>query len=161
MEIPKIYKRIGKYMAAFFLGTLCLIGAYAFLAKKDNVLNDFDFKKGVVKNKGIIKIKASRGKLDAFYLEINNLDKKLIYSRPGQKYYDLMDAFQKGDTVSVYFEESLQQDYLEIFQLEKNNNKIVSLDSYNRNNRIGGWMCLIGGIFIFGSVIYEDKKHWK
>ncbi len=167
--MPKIIKRIGNYLAAFFIAMCCIFaGIFAIKTSKLN-LSEVDVFVGKVVEKGIAGKNSSVSgkanlKLNVYYLRLQGLDQVLGTYNPKGDYEKLNQNIQIGNTLKVYFKKSykINEVNTNTFQIEKNNRILLSKDDYQFREGIAGYIMIIGGIVIIGIALYQDRKYyWK
>lgn len=141
-------KRILSFVSGLFLGVICLTGAAAFLYKHTPDLNS------ALKSEGQI-VSSHAGKYFVFKLADNPVSYGVY--RPSRSYDDLTNALSIGDSVTVYFPYTSTTN-VQIYQVEKQGQVIVSKDLLGGQNLAGGIICLIAGPTIIAAAIWEFRR---
>jgi hypothetical protein len=153
-----VRKRIGNYALGLFFSSLCL-GSYNLFTHGEKKLEHLKFVNKTVSDIGIIEIPASRGKIDALYINLNEENKKFIYSKPSEMYGEFTKKIRKGDKLKIFYENHYEHNFYKIFQLEHNDEVLIDLKDFNSGQNIAKYLGLLGGIFFIVFPFYTDKKN--
>jgi len=169
IRVPLIYKRIGNYLGGLFFAVCCFFGSFLMFSSgninvgKSPSVESFVVEKGMTTNKNSI---AGRGSMnsDFFYFKIKGLDEKLTVYRASGDYGFLENHINVNDKLKVYYKKHPSDDSktnLEVYQIEKEDQILYSIDEYQNKERTGAYIAFFGGFLMIGLAIYQDKKYWK
>ncbi|RZL45638.1 MAG: hypothetical protein EOP00_17025, partial [Pedobacter sp.] len=146
MKIPQTIKRIGNILGALFLAMCCIIVGISAVKTSKLKLSEVDIFTGKVIEKGIgSKSSSVSGKanmvLDVFYLRLQGLDQVLGVYNPKRDYKKLDQTIEIGNTLKVYFKKSYKVNEINVntFQIEKNNEILLSKDDYQFREGFAGY----------------------
>jgi len=75
----------------------------------------------------------------------------------------LLNSIHVGDTVSVYYSHSPNQDIpnLNTYQIQKRNQIVLNQEEYRGKERIAGYIALAGAVFMVWTGVRQDRKYRK
>lgn len=160
MAIP--YKRLGNLVGGSLIAIMCFAGTIIMFRKSNLELGQMDKHTGVVFEKGIT-INSSKTQREVLYFRLQGLDQILAIYTPSQHYGGLNKKINLDDTLTVYFEASSDPiaPNLDTYQIEKGGTIILDKEEHQQRDSSAACIALGGCIFIFGIIIYGDRKYWK
>lgn len=120
--------------------------------KQQNInLNDYDKIQNILVDKGIDYRHGSRGRTDeCFYILLKNYDKKLGVYRMVKDYQDLLNKFNIGDSLTVYFRDNdnkTENINIDLVQVEKGNQILLDKKEYEQKESSLIYLGLVASIF--------------
>jgi len=139
--------KILNLFAVLFGITLFSTLTFIFYKNASKNISDYQHIESNVINKGIAK---SENDKDIFYLQFANDKKKFSIYSITQNYKELQDEINIDDKIKIYYEESNSQksNFLEIIQLEKENQIIINHTKHKLIYYGFTILCLLANIYI-------------
>ncbi|MBC6606497.1 hypothetical protein H8B13_06685 [Hymenobacter sp. BT188] len=167
MRISRTIKRLWNAVASLLLSSVCLF--VSFLAFKNAYLDlsKLDVVSGQVVDTGVMvsSITTSKGRIDSqiYFVKIAGVNQILAVYYPSQNYHSLQHAIQVGDSISVYYQNTIdtQKPNLSTYQINKGARIILDQAEYRNKERNAGYMASLGALMIAGLGVWQDRKYWK
>ncbi len=161
--MEKSTSRTGKAILLFLSSFLYFFLAYIGFKKQNIQLSDYDHITSVISDNGTGYRYDSKGKKSAcFYLQLEDVDKKLGVYRMSKNYKDLLDKFTNGDTVTVYYRDNSNTDEninIDLIQVEKAGKIVLDKKEYERKESTLIYIGLFTGLLtVFLSYLYYKGK---
>jgi hypothetical protein len=167
-RIPRIVKRIFNFSACLFLTICCFFVSYLTFQNGWMNLGKVDQFEGVITEKGVILYHTSTSGAfaktitnQAFQIKLKGLNQTLAVYNPQQSYGHLENNLNVGDTIKVFYKFSSLTEKLNlgIFQIEKNNLKLLNGQDFQDSERKAFYITFFGGFVLLFLTFYQDRKY--
>jgi hypothetical protein len=167
-RIPRIAKRIFNFTACLFITICCFFVSYLTFQNGWTNLDEVDQFEGIITEKGVISYHTSTSGAfattitkQAFYIKLKGLNQTLAVYNPQQSYGYLENNLNVGDSIKVFYKFSSLAEKLNlgIFQIEKNNLKILTDQDFQSSERKAFYITFFGGFALLFLTFYQDRKY--
>ena len=148
--------KIINIFATLFGLLLFSILTYIFYNNASKNLSEYSEFENKVIDKGITK---SENNKDIFYLQLSNIEERFSIYLITQNYKKINNQININDNVKVYYEDtnSVKNRYLEIIQLEKENQILINHNKHKFIYYSLSFLCLLVNIYILLMFIHYLK----
>jgi hypothetical protein len=148
--------------------------AYIGYGKQNIDLTQKTTYENIVTNKGIGIRYGSKGRQSkVFYITLKDLDEKLGVYRMSKNYDDLLNKFEIGEKVKVYYRPSTNKNEninIDLIQVEKDGEILISKTEYEKKESALIYIGLIAGFgtlflayryYKYGSIVGKKQKNYR
>ena len=162
MKISEKNKHILKTFLVAFSSVIYFFLFYVGYKNSNINLNEIESKIGIVKEVGITqRIGSKDEKSKVFFIQFNNLEKKLGVYRMSKKYSELLENINLEDEIKVYYKSNRNKREnvnIDLVQIEKHGNIILQKNEYENKQ---SFLIYIGLFFGIGTIIYSYLFYFK
>jgi hypothetical protein len=159
MVMAFLKKKKTGLVLSLFLGVLFTPVALITMVTESNInLDNCEVITGQVAFKDIIRIKQGKYKKNHFLFNLVNSNQSFTIFRSYEGYSDLDYQVRPGDTLKVYFKPVESGYNKNVYQVEKGDRVLVSIDEYRKASAPMPVLLLFTGLFLIVHVVLSFKK---
>ena len=131
--------------------------------KNSNInLNEIDSKIGIVEEVGITQRIGTKGeKSKVFFIQLDNIEKKLGVYRMSKNYSELIENIKPEDEIKVYYKaksDKKENVNIDLVQIEKNGKILLPKNEFENKQ---SFLIYIGLFFGIGTIIFSYLYYFK